>query len=261
MKLGPHGRLLGGTLTLLAGFFVFSSSIFSQAHKRLQLTPAEYQNGEKRALAAYRKALPALRRHLSRQGAELGDPIFLRAFKHERSLEVWVQPQGKGPYKLLKTYPIAAASGNLGPKRREGDRQVPEGFYAVTTALLNPKSRYHLAMNVGYPNSYDRSLGRNGSFIMIHGSNVSAGCLAMTDPAIEEIYTLVAQALQKGQSSIPVHLFPFHLTSRNQAKFRSVYPQHQPFWQNLALGYSFFEARKKVPRVSSSEEGYWFDRE
>ena len=116
-------------------------------------------------------------------------PIILRVFKEEAELEVWKQDTS-GLFQILKIYPICRWSGDLGPKLQEGDRQAPEGFYAITPELMNPNSNYYLSINVGYPNSFDKANKRNGSLLMIHGDCLSAGCYAMTDEQISEIYSL-----------------------------------------------------------------------
>ena len=164
-----------------------------------------------RADAARERVTPVLNSFLGLCGAKVGDPVFLRAVKEDSVLELWVKPDKAERYVLAKRYPIAAWSGKLGPKEKEGDKQTPEGFYEVEPSGLNPRSNYHLAFNIGYPNAYDRSLNRTGSFIMVHGRDVSIGCLAMTDPGIEEIYTMVEQALIHGQQRVPVQIYPFVL--------------------------------------------------
>lgn len=146
-----------------------------------------------------------------------GCPVYLRAFKEEEELELWVQQSGA--WQLFHTYPILGQSGDLGPKTAEGDEQVPEGFYAVTPRGMNPCSSYHLSFNIGYPNAYDTAHGRTGSLIMIHGKDCSIGCLAMGDPAMEEIYTLVAEALRAAPDRpVPVHIFPFRMTEERLSK-------------------------------------------
>src|SRR5690606_11897951 len=142
-------------------------------------------------------------------------------------------------YHLYKTYPICKWSGSLGPKLVEGDKQAPEGFYDVTTDWLWPESQYHLAMNIGYPNQYDRTHGRTGSYIMIHGKCFSEGCFAMKDRPIEEIYLLTEQSLLAGNHNVPIHIFPFRMTDENMARHAdSVW---MPFWRNLRQGYEWFE--------------------
>ncbi len=162
-------------------------------------------------------------------GAFFGAPVFIRIVKESRLLELWIQHGGS--WQILKTYPIAGMSGTLGPKHKEGDKQAPEGFYDVVPERLNPQSRFHLAMNIGYPNAYDRSQGRTGSFIMIHGGSSSVGCFAMTDPTMEEIYTMVHEAFRKGQKRVEVHVYPFEMTAaRLNAEADS---PHLSFWRTL----------------------------
>ena len=166
-------------------------------------------------------------------GHVFGCPVFLRIIKETRTLELRIQEKGR--WRLLKTYPILAMSGELGPKTAEGDRQAPEGFYATTQPLLNPRSKFHLSFNIGYPNAYDRKKGRTGSFIMVHGSDRSIGCFAMGDPAIEEIYTMVHQALRAGQKSVPIQIYPFDMTPERMKQERN--SPHYEFWQYLLPGW------------------------
>ncbi len=162
-------------------------------------------------------------------GDFFGDPVFIRIVKESWLLELWVQH--KGSWQILKTYPIAGMSGTLGPKEKEGDKQAPEGFYDVVPGRMNPNSRYHLAFNIGYPNAYDRSQGRTGSFIMVHGSDVSIGCFAMTDEGIEEIYTMVNEAFRKGQKRVEIHVYPFEMTPARMEKEKD--SPHINFWRTL----------------------------
>ncbi len=162
-------------------------------------------------------------------GPYFGCPVFIRIIKEPRLLELWIE-QG-GQWRILKTYAIAGMSGELGPKTAEGDRQAPEGFYDVLPGRMNPESKYHLACNIGYPNAYDRSLGRTGSFIMLHGSDASAGCFAMTDAGIEEIYTLVNEAFRAGQARVEVHIYPFEMTPERMEKEKD--SPHIDFWRSL----------------------------
>ena len=221
----------------------------------LQISEQDYAIGAKRQAAVFRKVTPALKRAFQEKSLSWGAPIFIRAFKEEKVLELWVKHKAK--FILFRRYPIAAASGKLGPKLREGDRQVPEGFYFVKPSQMNPQSSYHLAFNIGYPNAYDRAHGRTGSFIMVHGSNVSIGCLAMTDEQIEEIYTLAHSAHQGGQAFFRVHIFPFHLTSAKLAQ-QSRHPYHS-FWKNLQSAYQWFEDKKTPPNVTVKNKHYHFD--
>lgn len=164
-------------------------------------------------------------------GKHFGNPVFIRIIKEDYILELWIQEGGD--WRCLKRYPILAMSGTLGPKIKEGDCQAPEGFYATTLSLLNPRSKYHLSFNIGYPNEYDRSLGRTGSYIMIHGDECSIGCFAMGDEGIEEIYTLVHQALLAGQPEVPVQVYPFEMTPERMGKEKS--SPHYNFWEQHLL--------------------------
>ena len=210
--------------------------------------------GEPRAKAAAANVRPALERDLSTVGLKFGDPVFIRAFKEERQLELFVRNRASGKFDLFRIYPIAAASGGPGPKLAEGDRQVPEGFYRVPPAGMKPDSVFHLAFNIGYPNEFDRAHQRGGSAIMVHGNHVSIGCLAMTDGKIEEIYTLCAAAHAGGQAFFRVHLFPFRMTADRMQKAAG--NPNEDFWKNLRQGYDFFE-KNHVPADVSVADGFY----
>ena len=198
---------------------------------------------------------PALQQALADAGLKYGAPVYLRLFKESMTFELWMKKQDGGRWHLFKTHRIANHSGKLGPKLREGDLQAPEGFYDVTLERLNPLSSFHLAFNIGYPNAYDRHHGRTGSLIMVHGSNVSVGCFAMTDPVIEEIYLLVEAALQSGQTSVPVHVFPFRLTDERLAEASE--SEWLSFWkEELKPAYEAFEASGQPPVVQVREGRY-----
>lgn len=203
-----------------------------------QLTP------EQRVADVKQRREATLKQELSALGLKLGNTVFIRVMKENSEMELWLQPAAEKPFHLFKTYPIARWSGTLGPKQKEGDLQAPEGRYAITRRLMHPGSKYHLAMNIGYPNAQDRTLGRTGSLIMIHGSNVSLGCFAMTDPVIEEIYLLVDAALNAGQNEVPVHSFPFRMTEERMAKETD--SPWREFWQELKAMWDAFEKDKRV---------------
>ncbi len=141
---------------------------------------------------AYAPIAPETLALMQEKGTAKEAPVLIRAYKKESELEIW-KMKSNGRYALLKTYPICRWSGQLGPKAKEGDRQVPEGFYSITPAQMKPNSSYYLAFNVGYPNAYDRAMGRDGGSIMVHGICSSAGCFSMTDPQIGEIYAIVRE--------------------------------------------------------------------
>jgi murein L,D-transpeptidase YafK len=208
--------------------------------------------GPERAKAAAERVRPELEKALAAKGLRFGDPVFLRAFKEEGQVELWVRNRDTKNFEIFRTWEVAKQSGQLGPKLAEGDGQVPEGFYHVPPSAMKPDSTFHLAFNIGYPNDYDQGHGRTGSFIMIHGNCVSIGCLAMTDPKIEEIYTLCAAALKNGQPYFRVNLFPFRMTPERLARER--YNEWFDFWTNLKEGYDFFE-RSHVPPEADVKDG------
>lgn len=206
-----------------------------------------------RAQAAEARVKPALERDLHKLGLRFGAPVFMRIFKREKELELWVETGAKR-FVLFRTYPICTYSGGLGPKQSDGDNQAPEGFYRVGTGQLNPQSSYHLSFNLGYPNAYDRAQLRTGSFLMVHGSCVSIGCYAMGDDGIEEIYTLAAAALRGGQRAFDVHAFPFRLDAVNLARTKHS-PWHA-FWSELEPGYVSFEQSRRPPRIEVRDRHY-----
>jgi murein L,D-transpeptidase YafK len=183
-------------------------------------------------------------------------PILVRLFKEEAELEVWKQDQ-TGRFALLKTYPICRWSGELGPKIKEGDRQAPEGFYAITPSLLNPHSSYYLAINMGFPNAYDRAHNRTGAFLMIHGDCSSRGCYAMTDEQIAEIYALARESFFGGQRTFQVQAYPFRMTAANMARHRN--SPHMAFWKMLKQGNDHFEVSRMEPKVDVCERRYVFN--
>jgi murein L,D-transpeptidase YafK len=200
---------------------------------------------------------PALARALRARGLHLGAPIFLRIFKASMDLEVWVQ--GHTTFQRFRTYKICAVSGGLGPKQQEGDLQGPEGFYLVTPERMNPESQYHLSFDLGYPNAYDLAYGRSGDALMVHGNCVSAGCYAMTDEDVAEIYTLADAALRQGQPAFAVHVFPFRMSQKNLRRFRRA--EWLPFWMNLKEGYDLFEKLRRPPQVMVHEQRYIFAKD
>jgi murein L,D-transpeptidase YafK len=190
---------------------------------------------------------------LGKKGMDVQSPIFVRIFKEESELEIWKQ-RDDGRFYHFKTYPVCNWSGDLGPKVRYGDRQAPEGFYTITREQMNPDSKYHLALNLGYPNAFDRSQKRNGDFLMIHGGCKSAGCYAMTDALIEEIYAIARESFIGGTDSFQVHAFPFRMTNENLARFAS--HEAYPFWQTMKEGYEYFEVTRKLPTVAVCNRRY-----
>lgn len=196
-----------------------------------------------------------LGRDLAQAGHAFGDPAHIRIFKQERRLELWLQ-RDDGRYALFRSYDICNYSGGLGPKLREGDRQSPEGFYRVGQLQLNPNSRHHLSFNLGFPNAYDRQLGRTGSALMVHGGCSSIGCYAITDAKVDEVYAVVEAALAAGQDAVDVHAFPFRLTAAAMAAQAG--HRWLDYWANLKQGFDLFEQTATVPAVGACKGEYRF---
>ncbi len=211
-------------------------------------------------LASTGQAMPStpdltrLDERLREKGMALGTPILMRVFKREFELELWILKDGR--YELFAAYPICKWSGRLGPKLQTGDRQSPEGFYSVDKTALNPNSRWHRSFNLGFPNAFDRSHGRTGSFLMVHGGCGSIGCYAMTNPVIEEIWEIVNRALDGGQQRFQVQVYPFRMTDQNLARYQG--ERWQPFWADLKTGYDHFERDRLPPSVSVCDKRYAF---
>jgi murein L,D-transpeptidase YafK len=195
-------------------------------------------------------------RHMESLNMDRAAPILIRIYKEESTLEVWKQDR-TGKFALLNAYPICKFSGNLGPKIMQGDRQAPEGFYDITPDQMNPNSSEYLAFNTGFPNAFDRSLGRTGSFLMVHGGCRSVGCYAMTDYAMEEIYGLVDEAFKGGQEKVQLAAFPFRMTEQNLASHAG--DPNTPFWEMLKTGSDAFFATGRPPTVSVCDHRYVFN--
>jgi murein L,D-transpeptidase YafK len=199
---------------------------------------------------------PRLIAAMNEKDMDLQSPILVRLFKQEAELEVWKQTRS-GQFALLKTYPICRWSGDLGPKVREGDRQAPEGFYSINPGQMNPQSAYYLSFNTGYPNAFDKALGRTGSQLMVHGDCSSRGCYAMTDEQIAEIYSLGRESFFGGQKAFQLQAYPFKMTPVNMARHRN--NPNMPFWKMIKEGYDHFEVTRQEPKVDFCEKKYVFD--
>lgn len=181
-------------------------------------------------------------------------PIMVRIFKEEAELEIW-KAKDDGRFHHFKTYPICNYSGELGPKLKQGDKQSPEGFYKVSAKQMNPNSSYHLSFNLGYPNAFDKSHKRTGDYLMVHGDCKSAGCYAMTDALIEEIYALAREAFTGGQEAFDVHAMPFRMTVENMRRHSR--NKNYAFWRNdLYQGYKDFEESRLPPKIDVCERHY-----
>jgi murein L,D-transpeptidase YafK len=242
-------------VALVAALVLNSDILFDWDH--LQIKAERARRHEQATLGVPLSGTPdlaALDRRLAADGLSLGAPVFIRVFKREFELELWMRRDDG--FHRFAVYPICRWSGRLGPKLVEGDAQAPEGFYTVDAKALNPTSRWHRSFNLGYPNAYDRSHRRTGSLIMVHGGCGSIGCFAMTNPVVDEIWRLVTAALDKGQARFQVQVFPFRMTEENMA--RRAHERWLPFWQNLKRGYDLFEQTHVPPRVSVCKASYAF---
>lgn len=186
--------------------------------------------------------------------------IYLRSYKYDSQLEVWVKSDKNEKYKLFKTYKVCALAGSLGPKRMQGDYQVPEGFYYINE--FNPRSTYHLSLGLNYPNISDRILGDSlqpGGDIYIHGKCVTTGCIPIMDQQIEELYILAAHARTQGQDFIPVHIFPIDFKNVRSTGYLNRYlkdfPEYIPMVNELKQAYNYFEKTKNLPVIMVSSRG------
>jgi murein L,D-transpeptidase YafK len=205
---------------------------------------------------AMKELSPEMLTLLNQKNMPKDSPVLVRVFKEESELEVWKQDT-TGQYQLLKVYPICRWSGELGPKKVQGDRQAPEGFYSITPGLMNPNSNYYLAINIGFPNAYDKANNYSGAFLMIHGDCSSAGCYAMTDEQIGEIYSLARESFLGGQKEFQIQAFPFRMTAANLARHRN--NPNMPFWRMLKEGSDHFEVTHLEPKVDVCDKHYVFD--
>ncbi|MFP4624106.1 MAG: murein L,D-transpeptidase family protein [Gemmatimonadota bacterium] len=185
--------------------------------------------------------------------------IYLRVFKHERVMELWARADRDSSYTLVKEYAVCALPGQLGPKRRMGDFQVPEGFYYIDD--FNPRSNYHLSLRVSYPNLADRMRREAidlGGDIFVHGGCETVGCVPIENANIREVYWLAAQALEGGQRVLPIHIFPSRMDERSLRWLEQTFQpgaELRRFWDNLAEGYAYFEANRRVPWITVAEDG------
>ncbi len=206
----------------------------------------------KRSKAAIENYSNLLKGEFKKQKLTWGNALFIRIFKQSKTLEIWVKEQKQ--FVLFKSYPICYFSGTIGPKKRSGDNQAPEGIYSITANQMNPYSNYHLSFNVGYPNQFDQFYNYTGSSIMVHGNCVSIGCFAMTDAVIEQIWTLMHASFTCGQQKIMVHIFPFANMANTMQQYTS--NGNYSFWKQLSPIDSAFNATHQVPNVKINKGRY-----
>lgn len=220
-----------------------------------------YQKSFKKVDDAFQKMEDTLKAQFSQKGLEWpARYMYIRSFKLDSRLEIWVKNKASEPYKKFKNYKVCALAGSLGPKRYEGDYQVPEGFYYINE--FRPNSQYHLALGVNYPNASDRVLSdkkRPGGDIFVHGSCVTVGCIPLTDPVIEEVYVLAASTRAAGQDFIPIHVFPVNFKVDKSKdlleKYLETRPDYRPFAENLEKAYYYFEEKRQLPTIYINAKG------
>jgi len=242
--------------TVLLTCFVFASHGFAQ-----QISKKDHMR-YKRVRTAYKQKEGLMKKLFEEKGLPYPpDKIFIRVFKEEKILGLWAFSDRDYRFHLVKRYPICLVPGRLGPKMQEGDMQVPEGFYHINR--FNPASSFYLSLSINYPNASDRILGVRGNLgcdIFIHGSCATIGCIPITDTFIKELYMVAVEAMESGQGKIPVHIFPAPLDEGGMAKLReefsdSQYPWLISFWENLKIGYDYFEQNRKLPSIRVDNKG------
>jgi murein L,D-transpeptidase YafK len=262
-----HRDAVGALRRLFAAGFLIVAA-FAAAHTPANALTIELKDvapdriERQRAFAMGNLPLPGtpdianLDQRLASKQLKVGDQVFIRIFKAESELEIWMK-RGQ-TFVLLDIYPMCHWSGTVGPKVNEGDKQSPEGFYSVTRKQLHLFGRHPRSLDLGFPNALDQALNRTGSFILIHGGCSSVGCFAMTNTVTAEVYDLTEKALKNGQDRVNVHVFPFRMTEANLAAY-----QGNPwisFWRNLKQGYDAFEQTRVPPRVSICGKSYGVQR-
>ncbi len=221
----------------------------------------DYQKSFAKVADVFRRKEDTLRRQFEAKGLKWpAKYIYIRSFKYDSQLEVWVKNSTREPFKLFKTFKICAMAGSLGPKRMSGDYQVPEGFYYINE--FKPNSAYHLSLGLNYPNASDKMLSDSlypGGDIFIHGSCVTEGCIPITNDQIEDLYVITSYARAMGQDYIPVHIFPIQFNNPRSVsyleRFLKIYRNYKPLADNLEAAYTYFEKNKQVPVVMINTKG------
>lgn len=206
---------------------------------------------------SYNEKWAAISKNLKAKGVDSANyKVLIRVFKEEKLLEVWLKSKGAEKYVQYGTYDICRSSGELGPKRTEGDYQVPEGFYKVN--FFNAFSDYYLGMQINYPNQSDVILGKKpyGGQIMIHGNCVTIGCIPITDDKIKELYLICLFSKGAG-NDVSVDGYPFRLTSANMDKAKNADKKLFDFWSNLKTVYDHFEKHHLVPVIGVDKNGLY----
>jgi len=253
------GKLLILLPVGIAALALLAPELLRQVQARV---PDDFQklSGPERVARAREQSGAAARAYCEKAGLSYPPrEIFIRAFKHEAQLELWAR-EDEGKFRHVTTWPVLKSSGKPGPKRREGDRQVPEGFYVIDR--FNPESTFHLSLGLDYPNASDRirsDAQKPGGDIFIHGKEVTVGCLPLGDRAIEELYLIALDTRDRGQHRIAVHIFPARMSGESWERFSreeaARRPAVAPFWRELLPAYAAFERDRLVPQVAVNPDG------
>jgi murein L,D-transpeptidase YafK len=243
-------------------FLILFSIIFCHSGKG-QNSFVDYQKSFAKIADIFRRKEDTLRRQFEAKGLQWPAKfVYIRSFKYDSQMEVWVKNSVKENFKLFKTYKICAMAGSLGPKRMQGDYQVPEGFYYINE--FNPTSAYHLSLGINYPNASDRMLSDSlapGRDIYIHGSCVTEGCIPINNDQIEDLYIITSYARASGQEYIPVHIFPIQFNNARSVgyleRYLQMYKSYRPFVNNLQSAYYYFEKNRQVPVVMVNTYGQY----
>lgn len=241
------------TLVVILGFFMETQGQNSYKKDQEKL---------ERVKDAYTESYAKIEKTFSSKGVQLSNcEIFIRAFKQEKKLEIFAKNKSDKLFVKIISYDFCVLSGTLGPKRKQGDNQVPEGVYYIDR--FNPWSNFHLSLGVNYPNEYDKAMAvknNPGGDIFIHGNCVSIGCIPITDEYIKELYVMCLEVQNSGQQKIPVHIFPFRMSNflstfllHNEIK---AFEKHTSFWKMLLPIYEYFEKSNQLPKISVSKMGY-----
>ena len=249
--------LIPALLTVL-----FSASILTN-RSVAQTSIVAYQKASLKTSDVFNRKEDTLRKEFAAKGLQWpAKYVYIRSFKYDAQLEVWVKSDAKLQYKLFNTYKVCMQSGTMGPKRLQGDFQVPEGFYYINE--FNPNSNYHLSLGLNYPNASDRILSdslRPGGEIYIHGRCVSIGCIPLTDDQIEELYIITSYAKANGQDFIPVHVFPIKYSQKKSMDYFANTTKNNQSLQKFAIqlkeAFDKFEEKKQIPLVMVNKKGQY----
>ena len=245
----------------LKPFFIALSVLFVNNHLFAQGSFVELQKNSVKVSSIFNNVEDTLQKQFEEKKLTWPpEEMYIRSFKYDRQLEVWVKGSAKEPFKLFKTYKVCMQSGTMGPKRMQGDYQVPEGFYYINE--FNPNSNYHLALGLNYPNASDKILSdslRPGNAIYIHGNCVSTGCIPISDVPIEELYVIATRVKAMGQDFIPVHVFPIKYNVKKSADYLDQTLQTKPslidFAARLKEAFNYFEEKKQLPVIIVNKKG------